>query len=234
MWKTNDGLRVLEGAEAEFYLKAMQLAIEYLQEYAEFDEKINVLTHDRIFDGANFEQKVFLLHFSLSALLNPNIEAPILTNVTEAAAYFPFAFIQKCVEEEIELEETNFVNELESMKYYYRNLVWKTFKEYVLPNWKQFDSLFIDTNNKSSAYDVHSKDPSFWKEVINSLADMIFWDRDWVITTIHPQILDGIEPHVSESIRLSSSYVTNRLPKISREQALEALEAIKNWGELSL
>ncbi len=161
MWTTNDGLRVLEGAEAEFYLKAMQLTVDYLQEYAEFDEEVDVLTHDRIFDSASFEQKLVLLHRCLSALLDPTIEAPVLTNVVEAAAYFPFAFLQMRVEEEIELEETDFVDEPEDMKYYYRHLVWKPFAEYVLPSWQQSDAELIDVENDPSVYDVHSKDLSF-------------------------------------------------------------------------
>jgi hypothetical protein len=233
MWTTNDGLRVLEGAEAEFYVEAMQLAVDYLQEYAEFDDEVDVLTHDRIFDSANFEQKLVLLHCCLSALLDPTIEAPVLTNVVEAAAYFPFAFIQMRVEEEIELAETDFADEPEDMKYYYRHLVWKPFAKYVLPSWQQSDAEFTDVENDLPAYDVHSKDLSFWEETIDRLADRIFWDRDWEMTSIRPQILDGIDPRVGEPIGLTDDYVTNRLPKISQAQSLEALEAIRNWSKSS-
>ena len=90
MWNTNNGLRTLEGAEAEFYLEAMQAAVDYLKHYAEMDEELDIFTHDRIFDTASFEQKIVLLHRCLAALLDPSIEAPMLTNTVEAAAYFPW------------------------------------------------------------------------------------------------------------------------------------------------
>jgi len=52
MWNTILGLRTLEGAEAEFYLEAMQLAVDYLEQYAEAGEEVDIFTYDRIFDSA--------------------------------------------------------------------------------------------------------------------------------------------------------------------------------------
>lgn len=42
MWNTILGLRTLEGAEAEFYLEAMQLAVDYLEQYAEAGEEVDI------------------------------------------------------------------------------------------------------------------------------------------------------------------------------------------------
>ncbi len=91
MWSTIFGLRTLEGVEAEFYLEAMQLVVDYLEQYAASGEEVDIFTYDCIFDGASFEQKVVLLHRCLTALLNPTVEAPTLTNTLEAAVYNPFA-----------------------------------------------------------------------------------------------------------------------------------------------
>jgi hypothetical protein len=60
-WRTHLGERVLKGIEAEVYLIAMQDAIEHLEDTRDLEEP-EVLTGDRLFDIASFEQKVVLLH----------------------------------------------------------------------------------------------------------------------------------------------------------------------------
>ena len=99
-WRTNLGNRVLEGIEATFYLTAMQHAADYLEDAYEFEDDI-VQTYDRMFDLASFDQKIILLHTCLSALLDPSVEDPELSNLIEAAAYFPFSFLRLRVNEEI-------------------------------------------------------------------------------------------------------------------------------------
>jgi len=53
-------------------------------------------------------------------LLNPDVEAHTLTNVLEAAAYLPFAFVRMRIEEEIELaKEGWFEEDEEDLQYFY-------------------------------------------------------------------------------------------------------------------
>ena len=233
MWKTSIGLRTLEGIEAEFYLEAVQLAVDYLELYAEAKEEIHVFTYDRTFDSASFEQKVVLLHRCLAALLDSTVEAPMLTNTIEAAAYFPFVYICTQVEEEINLEDTEFQDEPDNVKYSYRQMLWKPFTAYILQAWQESDEspeVKESENYEPIVYDVRSKDVFFWEEIIDELVDRIFWDRDWQLTFTNPQILDGIDLAIGEPIDLTDDYITNRLPKVSPEQAREALTAIKKWG----
>ncbi len=68
----------LEGSEAALYLSALQHAVEYLEEMADLEEEVDILTCDRSFDSASFDQKVVLLHTCLSALLDPNVPIPPL------------------------------------------------------------------------------------------------------------------------------------------------------------
>ena len=82
----------------------MQHAADYLEDAYEFEDDI-VQTYDRMFDLASFDQKIILLHTCLSALLDPSVEAPELSNLIEAAAYFPFSFLRMRVSEEIEQGE---------------------------------------------------------------------------------------------------------------------------------
>ncbi len=43
-WNTNLGKRVLEGAEAKFYLHILQAAVEFSQEAVELDDGVEVIT----------------------------------------------------------------------------------------------------------------------------------------------------------------------------------------------
>ena len=131
-WRTSLGIRSLKGVEAELYLEAMQGAVNYIEVMG---DELDVKTGDRIFDSANFQQKAIILHHSLSALLKPEVEAPELTNVLEAGAYFPFAYLKMRLEEEIS-EEDEWSDDEEDLKYAYRRLLWKAFEEFVRPRWE--------------------------------------------------------------------------------------------------
>jgi hypothetical protein len=49
---------------------------------------------------------VVLWHRGLEALLKPEVTVPPLTNLLEAAAYFPFAWLTQRVEDEIAFAES--------------------------------------------------------------------------------------------------------------------------------
>jgi hypothetical protein len=77
MWRTNIGDRVLEGLERSFYIELMAYAIDRLEEYDNAgDLDFAPITGDRIFDSANFGQKILLLRDSLAALIDPSIPTP--------------------------------------------------------------------------------------------------------------------------------------------------------------
>ncbi|MBW4528218.1 MAG: hypothetical protein KME18_24055 [Phormidium tanganyikae FI6-MK23] len=228
-WHTHIGDRILTGIEAEVYLIAMQHAIDYLEDAIEYDDDFDVKTYDRIFDLASFDQKILLLHTCLSALLKPDVKILELSNVLEAAAYFPFAFLRRRIAEEIELSQGDWLDEEddEELGYFYRRLVWKAFEEYVLPNWKATEEEY-GVDEDEAAFNDRSNNLELWDEVIEELIDRIFWDRDWMVTWTSPRVLDGIEDEISEPLGLED-YFTNRLPKVSAEESATALAEIRNW-----
>lgn len=227
-WRTPLGERVLEGTEAVFYLSAMQHAVEYLQEMEDMASDLDVVTHDRIFDRATFEQKAVLLQNCLIALLDPKIEVPQLTNVFEAAVFFPFAFLQSEVAIEIESDEIQEFDE--AYRYYYRGMVWRAFEEYILPNWQASAKEYGEDEDEQD-FNVHSNDFELWDDAIEGLMERFFWDRDWMMSTATPQLLDGIEEELAELADLDN-YFTTRLPKVTTEQAIAAITEIKNWAGL--
>ena len=233
-WDTQLGLRVLQGIEAEFYLAALQDAVDHLQEMEEHEMPSDVLTGDRIFDSASFNQKIVLLHQCLSALLDPEIPAPRLTNLMEAAAFFPFAFLKMRVADEAE-EETILIRNGETVDsedtflYQYRKLTWNAYTELILSNQQKPDEAFDASDDELSSLGWRSTNTRDWKDAIEDLADRIFYDRDWLVTVQHPQLLDGLEEDFSQQTGISENYITNRLPKVSTEQVAAALSAIQAW-----
>lgn len=221
-WRTNIGERVLQGIEAEVYLTVMQDAVEHLEDIQDLDEP-DVLTEDRIFDIASFEQKIVLLHRCLCALLNPDIESPMLTNVVEAAAYYPFAFLKMRVEDEIYIE-TEGLDQDESLKYFYQDLLWKAFEAYFCESWQAGREEF-GFDEELDTFQQRSTNLRAWHSVVDQLIDRIFWDRDWALTSNHPELLDGVEEELSQFLGLDD-YFTNRLPQVT--PAL-ALTEIQNW-----
>jgi hypothetical protein len=241
-WHTNLGERVLEGVEAKVYLTAVQHSVEYLQEARDFDEmevSIDVSfapRSDRIFDTASIDQKIVLLHTCLSALLKPEIEAPALTNVIEAAAYFPFAVLKMRVEDEIFLAKEDWSDEQddEDLKYYYRHLVWKAFEQYIFPRRQGGIEEFGEDEEIDTFHD-RSENLNLWRTVIDELAASfaprsvrIFWDRDWQIAPSQPQASDAIDESSNQLLGLDE-YFTNRLPPVSSEQVAIASAEIESW-----
>ncbi|NJO42359.1 MAG: hypothetical protein HC769_17370 [Cyanobacteria bacterium CRU_2_1] len=65
------------------------------------------------------------------------------------------------------------------------------------------------------------------------MADFIFYDRDWQVTSLHPQLLDGLDQGFSEQTGIFESYISNRLPKVSSEQIARALSETQHWQQCS-
>jgi hypothetical protein len=232
-WHTQIDDRVLEGSEAALYLSAMQHAVEYLEEMADLEAEVDILTCDRIFDSASFDQKVVLLHTCLSALLDPNVPVPPLTNVLEAAAYFPFVFLRRQIGEEIETEtfeaeQPEDFEQDEDDRYYYRRILWQIFEEYIRPLWDSATEEYGE-DEEETAFNDRSTNFGLWDSIIESMMELIFWDRDWMVSSLAPQLLDGIEESFSDLTDVTEEYLINRLPKVTPDEAEAALAAIYNW-----
>jgi hypothetical protein len=215
VWQTSLGIRSLQGTEAELYLTTMQDAVEYIEVMG---DDLDVKTGDRIFDSATFQQKVVILHHCLSALLKPEVEAPELTNVLEAGAYFPFAYLKMRLEEEI-AEEDEWSEDEEDLKYTYRRSLWDAFEEFVRPRWESAVEEYGEREEEVD-FSARSTNLDLWEEVVDDLTDRIFWDRHWQVSSIAPQLLDGIEEEFSQLTGLDEAYMTNRLPSSTDDAAL--------------
>ena len=223
MWHTQLGDRVLEGKEAAFYLLAAQETVALLQELT--PEEIECClppTFDTVFDQATSEQKIVLLDQVLLALLNPSISQPNLTNVVEAAAYLPFQVMKLKVEEEIDLGRHKAWDEEERdvMEFWYRRLILETYQSL---NWKIYADI-----ERPKVRNPRSTNVDLWIAAIEALANRIFWDDDWKITSQCPEIFEGKHPEAVQWGGLKT-YLTSQLPQVNNAQVVMAAQAIQCW-----
>lgn len=254
VWHTHTGDRVLDSLESKFYLSLLQDSFESTLEFNNWDYddlsefQLWASTGNSFFDRASFNQQIFLLNFCLKALLKPDVEMPELNHLLEAAAFYPFAYLLQMIDEEINnqldcQEEEDYDEDAEKF-YRYRKIAWNFFEQRELPGLLEYekaeygegednvfhsDNLFYEQKYKSN-------DIGDWEWAIDCLADKIFWDRDWHFVSTEPQLLDGMDEKLAYLMGISDDYFTNRLPKVTDEEASLALMEIMEWelpeGEL--
>ena len=108
----------------------------------------------------------------LEALLEPDLESPERTHLMQAAAYFPFAFLEEQVLDEIEREQVdgNQAND-EEERYYARYYCLQTFHQYQKSRLPQIDrELAAEENSDPKPLQLVSQDIEEWRHVINIVA----------------------------------------------------------------
>jgi len=170
-----------------------------------------------------------LINFCLKALLKADVPTPELNHLLEAAAFYPFAYLQEMIEEEIDrqLDDEKNGNELDDYTYFYRQMAWEAYEKLVLPSLSEDEGFEDDYIFDLEKY--YSKDKDDWQMALDCIADGIFWDRDWEFVSLEPQLLDGMDPMIAYNLGISENYFTNRLPKVTDEEAIEALREIMEW-----
>jgi hypothetical protein len=222
MWHTVTGDRVLESWERAYYVELMAAAtnrlVYLIEDYGESD--LVPSTGDRMFDSASLGEKVVLLRSSLQALIDPLISIPDPQCFDEAAAYFPFAFLLDAIDDEIGAAEPG--------GDYWRAFLCRIHGECCETEgsspYDDFDEelgeepLIAPTRTSVDLHEFYS--------MIEDLANRIFWDRDWQVTSCSPEVLDGVQPEIEAQMGFGDNYFSTKLPKANRSQIVEAINYI--------
>jgi|GEM_PF-1144056 hypothetical protein len=254
MWQIYPGHPfILQGFEAKFYLELiygfLNLFLEAADENLEASD-CDVSTGCIILDNATVKQKVYLISFCLSALLDPNIPPPQLTHILEATVYLPFAYLQEEIEKEIENQEYIMKQENDRQNYwedyfslfYYRRMADQAYRQLILPLNIALDithsqDLEMETVEEFQQYyqeilsfSYESTDLQEWTDRITSLAhhSVLGDDEDFQITSIAPQLVDGATD-VALNMGITDEYLSNKLPNVSDEEYEEALKVIYKY-----
>ncbi len=239
-WHMQSGDRVLAGYEAEFYLKVLQDSFLFDWDNNDLkDFQLYANTGNSFFHRASFNQQIYLINFCLKALLKPDVPMPELDHILEAAAFYPFAYLSQMIYEEIPqqsdwLERGNEPNS-EEYAYFYRKIAWDAFEKMILPDLLEYEEDDEEEYDREDSVNLFyeqkykSTDMRDWDFAVDCLADIIFWDRDWFFVTDWPQYLDGMDPAHAANLGITENYFTNRLPKVSDEEAISLLREIMEW-----
>lgn len=259
MWQTQTSNHFyLEGKNAQFYVELSQSLADEITclgtDLDESDEYSINLTGCVIFDNATIKQKIFLLNFALKHLLSSSLIAPNPTHILEAAAYFPFAYLEAQIQYEIErqLEETINVEEGKYKEDYFKDYFFITFNRRKTYEIYKFNILSFNIAydiiepdafgecetleewqeyyQKTLEFSPESTDEKEWNYVINQLAHNLVLgdDEDFMTSSYNPQIVDGIS-WVEECMGISKKYFSNLLPKVTDEEYKKALNEIFNY-----
>ena len=234
MWTTSyHDCYVLEGDQARFYINITQLLVNHLLAFDfDIDQEDNVAFTGCVpFDKSSIRQKMDLLSLCLEALLEPEVETPEPTHLMEAAAYFPFAFLEEQVLTEIEQERLNGDQISEDEQFYSKYYRRHTFDQYQKSSLSQIDrELATEENSDPKPLHLESHDEEHWRQVIHFLAHELVLgnDEDFRLTGYLPQILDDTGS-ITQSMGIGENYFELRLPSVTEQDYEQALARIHRY-----
>ena len=110
----------------------------------------------------------------------------------------------------------------------------QAFEEYLLTH-RQAGQEAFGFDEELGTFHLHSDNLRVWHTVVDELVASfaprsvrIFWNRNWAMTSNHPEVPDGMEEELSQPLGLDD-YFTNRLPCVTPDQAEIAIAEIRSW-----
>ncbi len=170
MWRTSSGERVLQGPEANLFREILGYVVDQIQlalDYPDCPYEVGI----EVFDRLQPNQQLVVLTEVSEALLDSSVRPPDLTAVREGTAAVIYQELEHCIEFEIELDEEPRLRSL------------------VLDAWKSDqESLGELEADGFTVPEPASDDLSKWRELVEDLAEQVFWDCDWEMET---ELLDS-------------------------------------------
>lgn len=202
-WRTSQGVRTLNGAEAALVRDALEDVADNVEDELSGEDAWEFGV--RQFDQQEPLVKLALLAEVGSALLRDTEVVPELTAINEATVAVLFAHIQQSIEFEIDCEDG-----LEA-PYFWRTLVLAAFQG-------------IEHTDDLEPPTPDCRDDDEWSSIVESLADRILWDRDFEIADDIADLSPEQATAVRESARISRDYC-EALPPSPREADLPGIRA---------
>jgi hypothetical protein len=188
MWNTPAGERVLAGRERSLFIQAAASLVEHILADQDEDPVASVIAETEVglFHRLEPSVRVVLLATVVRALVDPDVAAPELTAVNEAAVYAVFRSVSICIDLQIDgitLSSTG----PESEPLYWRRLVLAALLEATereaasLEPSAQEQASVARPEDEERTLTLDSTDPEDWHSALEILADSILWDRDFLI-----------------------------------------------------
>jgi hypothetical protein len=186
MWNTPAGERVLAGRERSLFIQAAaSLAGHILAEIEDPEASVPILTEVDPFDSLEPPVRIVLLAEVVRALVDPDVAAPDLTAVNEAAVYAVFRSVSICID--LQIDGIPLSTGPESEPLYWRRLVLAALLEATereaasLEPSAQEQASGAGPEDEERTMALDSTDVEDWHSALEILADSILWDRDFLI-----------------------------------------------------
>lgn len=164
-WRTQEGERVLAGAEADLYRELMGYMTDAIEEEIENEDSNSQWSYGvRMFDRLEPLVRLDLLASVSWSLLRVTETCPSLTAINECVIGAAFRLLDQCVMMEIDSEIDGIDNE--------SGVGTSTWRHGIL-------AVFKEIGDVEDLPDVGCLDPSEWEILTETLSGRILWDEDF-------------------------------------------------------
>jgi hypothetical protein len=208
MWHTSAGDRMLAGAEARLFKSALTRIVEDIKDEAMEDGLVEQWEYGiPRFDELTWTQRLQVLEQVASHVLSPSKETPELNAVNESA----IAAIYQRMRHEIDFEIDS-----ESESTEWRAMVLEAYGE-------RFAGDHDDDTDDEEPFALPaptSRDRDVWSDLVESLADEVLWDQDFLMD----EFLDA-PPDKAEMLKqfmgIQDDYYSTAAPDVADKSVSE-------------
>jgi hypothetical protein len=213
MWRTSQGMRTLDGAEAELVTAAIGDMWRQLEEDQDSDDPWTWGL--AIFDGLQWEQKTVQLAAVGGALLKTEVSAMPLTAVNEATVGVIFEHIRQSVQVEIDTSM-----DIDESLDFWRKKVLAVIDDESWPA----DEPLPDSN---------CTDFGEWDWMIEAIGDGILWDDDWCDASFIMDVAPETANRRKDSLGIDDDYYRAIAPDPSEADIAAARVALETFRNAS-
>lgn len=205
MWHTSRGDRTLDGDEAALVSRAIDEMVAALLMHVdeEFeDDATDCVSGIAVYDACTPSQRIGLLHDVAKHLLTETQEPLPLSALADATVAAVFIEIRDQIAIEIGLASDLPEEGLSS----WRQMVLDAHQS-VFPSRADEDHVASTHGLSATSDDLHE-----WEAMVEELADLILWDRDFEMAEVFLDIDPGVSRHRRRLLGIDDNYFTTVAP----------------------
>lgn len=215
MWRTPNGERTMQGAEAALFREAIAEVLERIEDEEDFpDDRCSWGV--RVFDGIASGQQLALLAIVARALFDSHVPPPKLNAVNESVIGVMFIAIEQAIQ--FEIDEADSLTKIGGNPFHWRKLVL---------------AAIIETDGSPApGADDELPDPTCpdideWSILLETLGDGVLWDGDWEMDDLFMDVDPKTSKLRKEFLTIDDDYYTAVAPDPTPEQLAEARRLLR-------
>lgn len=208
MWRTQNGIRTLKGAEAELIRESLGMMCDMLrEEYLQYVEQWEYGV--RVFDQLTYNQRTALLTNVATYLLTETDDYPPLNAINEGAVGAIYENIKANLIFELDESSTNDNSEASEVE-----------------NWRSLILAACKEAEVEDLPDVNNLDYNEWKINLDILEEQVLWDRDFESSNFYLDLNPETGKHLKDYMRIDEDYFTAIPPDPTDEEVEIAFKTL--------